>query len=121
MIIFYKRLLLFLFLCIPIRILMVLLVKHIDKKFLPYLGIIGLLPAIGFSIIYLGNYRKTGPETFGKKIWWNNLRPIHALLYFLFSYLALQKNKDSWKPLLIDVVIGVNSFILFHSMNAINS
>ena len=33
MTIFYKRLLLFLFLCIPTRILMVLLVKHIDKKF----------------------------------------------------------------------------------------
>ena len=119
MTIFYKRMLLFLFICIPVRILMVLFVKHIDKNKLPYLGVLGLFPAIGFSIIYLGNYRKTGPETFGRQIWWNSLRPIHAALYFLFSFMAVQKNKNSWKPLLIDVIVGLNSFILYHSMSTI--
>lgn len=115
-----KRFLLFIIGCIGIRLLLVIVVKKIDKKYLPYLGVIGLIPAIGFMTIYLGNYRKIGPETFGEKIWWNNLRPIHSLLYLMFSYLAITKNNDSWKPLLIDVVIGLNVFIIYHSMNFID-
>ena len=114
-----KRFLLFLIGCIGVRLLLVIIVKKIDKKYLPYLGVMGLIPAIGFIIIYLGNYRKTGLETFGKKIWWNNLRPVHSILYFMFSYLAIINHKDAWKPLLIDVVIGLNSFILYHSINFI--
>ena len=31
------------------------------------------------------NLRKTGLEVFGDKIWWNNLRPIHGILYGLLK------------------------------------
>ena len=91
----YKRFLLFLLLCIPARILFVIIAKYIDKNKLPYLGYIGLIPAIGFLYIFLCNKRKSGPEVFGDKIWWNNLRPIHSILYFMFSYMAIHKNKNS--------------------------
>ena len=37
------------------------------------------------SEIELGDYRKTGKEVFGSKIWWNDLRPVHASLYILFA------------------------------------
>ena len=108
------RLLLFLCGCIIIRFLFVLIVKYIKPDYLPYLGMLGLIPAIGFIIIYLGNYRKTGPEVFGGKIWWNDLRPLHASLYILFSLLAFKKSKYSWVPLLIDVLIGLFSFSVYH-------
>ena len=108
------RFLLFLCGCIVTRFLFVIIAKYINKKYLPYLGIIALIPAIGFIIIYLGDFRKTGAEVFGKQIWWNNLRPIHAVLYILFALLALKKNKYSWIPLLIDVIIGLISFLLYH-------
>ena len=108
------RFLLFLCGCIVFRFLLVLIVKYINPDYLPYLGLLGLIQAIGFIIIYLGNYRKTGPEVFGSKIWWNNLRPIHASLYILFSLLALKKNNYSWVPLLIDVIIGLISFLIYH-------
>uniref|UniRef100_A0A6C0IW35 Uncharacterized protein n=1 Tax=viral metagenome TaxID=1070528 RepID=A0A6C0IW35_9ZZZZ len=115
-----KRFILFILGCLGVRLLLVYVAKNINKKYLPYLGIIGLIPAIGFITIYLGNFRKTGLETFGQKIWWNNLRPIHSLLYFVFAYLAIFKHQDAWKPLFIDLIIGLNSFILYHSINFIN-
>ena len=108
------RFVLFFFFCIVIRFLFVIIAKYINKEYLPYLGLLALLPAFGFIIIYLNDYRKTGAEVFGGKIWWNNLRPIHACLYILFSLLALKKNNYSWVPLLIDVLIGLTGFILYH-------
>jgi hypothetical protein len=61
--------------------------------------------------------RKTGQEVFGEKIWWNDLRPLHSLLYFLFAYNAITGNKNSWVYLLIDVIIGLVSFLIFHYYN----
>ena len=109
-----KRLFLFLCLCIPIRLLIVYIAKYISNDYLPYLGILALIPMLGFIIIYLGNYRKTGIEVFGDKIWWNHLRPIHASLYSLFALFAIKKYSYSWLPLLLDVLIGLFSFLLYH-------
>ena len=112
-----KRFLLFLIGCIGSRSLFVLIAKNIDIKYLKYLGYLALLPAIGFAYIYLTGSRKTGQEVFGEKIWWNDLRPLHSLLYLLFAYNAIIGNKNAWVYLLIDVVIGVISFIIFHYRN----
>ena len=102
------------FICIIARLGLVYLAKYIDKKKLKWLGLIALLPALGFLTIYLGGYRKTGGETFGQKIWWNNLRPIHSLLYFTFAYLAINQHKLAYMPLLIDVTIGILAFLYYH-------
>ena len=109
-----KRFLGFLFACIPARLLIAWIAKKVPNKYLPYLGLLALLPATGFLYIYLSGMRKTGGETFGQKIWWNNLRPIHSALYFIFAYLAINKNKNAYIPLLIDVIFGFVSFIVYH-------
>ena len=109
-----KRILLFLIGCIGVRSLFVVFAKYIDIKYLPYLGYLALLHAIGFIYIYLTGIRKYGPETFGDKIWWNNLRPIHATLYLLFAYNAIIGNKNAWIYLLADVVFGLISFLIYH-------
>ncbi len=114
---FQKRFLLFIFGCIFVRTLFVIIAKNISLKYLPYLGYLALLPSIGFFYIYLTGTRKTGAEVFGDKIWWNDLRPIHGLLYALFAYNAINKNIYSWVYLLIDVIIGLISFIIFHYYN----
>jgi hypothetical protein len=114
---FQKRFLLFIFGCIFIRTLFVIIAKNISLNYLPYLGYLALLPSIGFFYIYLTNSRQTGAEVFGDKIWWNDLRPIHGLLYALFAYNAINKNSFSWVYLLIDVIIGLISFIIFHYYN----
>ena len=59
----------------------------------------------------------TGSETFGEKIWWNDLRPVHAMLYFLFAYNAIIGNQQSWIYLLADVLLGLISFLIHHYVN----
>ena len=109
-----KRLVLFLVGCIGTRLLLVYIAKNINIKFLKYMGYLSLLPAFGFIYIYLTGTRQTGAEVFGDKIWWNNLRPIHALFYLLFSYNAINGNKNAWIYLLIDVLFGLTSFLIHH-------
>lgn len=112
-----QRFLMFLIGCIGTRSLFVIIAKYINTKYLKYLGYLALLPAIGFMYIYLTGIRKTGAEVFGEKIWWNNLRPIHSILYFLFAYNAIMGNKQSWIYLLVDVVFGLISFLVHHYLN----
>ena len=112
-----KRFILFLCGCILVRLIFVYLAKVISLKYLPFLGYLALIPAIGFTYIFLTGSRKIGVEVFGDKIWWNNLRPIHAILYFLFAYNAINRVSSSWVYLLIDVVIGLFSFLFYHYMN----
>ena len=112
-----QRFLMFLIGCIGIRSLFVIIAKYINTKYLKYLGYLALLPAVGFIYIYLTGSRKTGAEVFGEKIWWNNLRPIHSILYFLFAYNAIMGNKQSWIYLLVDVLIGLISFLIHHYVN----
>ena len=112
-----ERILLFLIGCIGLRSLFVVIAKYINPNYLKYLGYLALLQAIGFIYIYLTGSRKTGGETFGDKIWWNDLRPIHSILYFLFAYNAIMGNKQSWIYLLIDVLFGLLSFTVHHYLN----
>ena len=112
-----QRMLMFLIGCIGTRSLFVIIAKYVNTQYLKYLGYLALLPAIGFIYIYLTGSRKTGPETFGEKIWWNNLRPVHSMLYFLFAYNAINGNKQAWIYLLVDVLFGLISFLIHHYVN----
>jgi hypothetical protein len=112
-----KRFLLFLIGCIGVRTLFVLIAKNASAYYLPILGYLALLPAIGFVYIYLTGSRQTGAEVFGEKIWWNNLRPLHAAFYFLFAYNAINGNKMAYQYLMYDVVIGLGAFLAFHYKN----
>ena len=112
-----KRFLLFLIGCIGIRSLFVYIAKNCNATFLSYMGYLAIVPAIGFIYIFVTGSRQTGAEVFGEKIWWNNLRPIHALLYLLFAYNAIIGNKNAWIYLLIDVLLGLTSFLRFHYRN----
>ena len=109
-----KRFLLFLIGCIGVRSIFVILAKNASAYILRLLGYLALLPAFGFIYIYLTGSRQTGAEVFGEKIWWNSLRPIHAILYLLFAYNAINGVKSAWIYLFIDVVIGLISFLVYH-------
>ena len=109
----YYRIILFIFGCIGIRFALV----YLSKNYLDYkniFGIFGLIIGFGFLYIYFNDLRKTGAEVFGDKIWWNNLRPIHATLYFLFSYNAINKVANAWIYLFVDVILGLISFLTYH-------
>ncbi len=110
----HNRFLLFLVGCMGSRFLLVYIAKTIRLEWLKYMGYLALLPAFGFIYLYLSGARKTGAEVFGEKIWWNNLRPLHAALYFAFAYNAITGNRNAWMYLLADVLIGLASFLLHH-------
>ena len=103
--------------CIGTRSALVYIAKNTGDKYLPILGYLAILPAIGFMYIYLTGSRKTGAEVFGEKIWWNNLRPIHSIIYLLFAYNAINGVDTAWMFLLADVIFGLIAFLLFHYMN----
>jgi hypothetical protein len=109
-----RRISLFLFGCIGTRSLLVVLAKEGSKTVLKNMGYIAVLIGLGFVTIYLTGSRKRGAEVFGEKIWWNDLRPLHGSLYLLFGYNAIKGNKNSWKILLLDVVIGLISYVYHH-------
>jgi hypothetical protein len=88
--------------------------KNSSVQVLKYMGYVALLPAIGFMYIFLTGSRKTGAEVFGEKIWWNNLRPLHSLIYFIFAYNAINGNKQSWVYLMADVTIGLIAYLIQH-------
>jgi hypothetical protein len=112
-----KRILLFLIGCIGLRSLFVIIAKQASPNMLKYMGYLALIPAIGFMYIYFTGSRQTGAEVFGEKIWWNNLRPLHGVLYFLFAYNAIIGNSRAWLYLLVDVLIGLFAFLFFHYNN----
>jgi hypothetical protein len=108
-----KRFILFLFGCISVRSIFVIISKNY-QNYLPLMGKLAFIPAIGFLYIYFNNLRTTGNGAFGEKIWWTHLRPIHGLLYGVFGLLAINSNCYSWVVLLIDVIIGLISFLVYH-------
>jgi len=109
-----KRIWMFLIGCIGVRSLFAVITKYANTRYLKYLGYLALLPAVGFIYIFLTGSRQTGPETMGEKIWWNNLRPVHSILYLLFAYNAIRGNKQAWLYLLADVLFGLISFLIHH-------
>lgn len=112
-----KLFMLFLVGCIGIRVLFVIVAKNINIKYLKYLGYLALLPAIGFMYLHVTGIRNSGLGAFGEKIWWTNLRPIHAILYLLFAYNAIIGNRNAWIILLVDVSLGLISFLIHHYLN----
>ncbi len=112
-----KRFALFLIGCIGTRTFIAYVAKTINIQYLPYMGFIALIIAFGFAFIYLTGSRKTGGEVFGEQIWWNDLRPVHSALYFLFALYAIQKRYFAWMFLVIDVILGLAAFLMFHWTN----
>ena len=111
-----KRFLLFLIGCIGARSSLVYVAKNYStqKQIKNLLLIFSLLVSIGFLVIYFTGIRQTGAETLGDKIWWNQLRPVHALLYLSFAVSLYKDYKFAWVFLLVDVILGLSAFSFHH-------
>jgi hypothetical protein len=92
----------------------VVIAKQAPLQWLKLFGVIALFPAFGFTYLFLSGARK-GKGAFGEPIWWESLRPIHALLYFLFAVFAIKGKREAWVFLLMDIVIGATGFFYVHS------
>lgn len=98
-------------LCLAVRIAFVVAAYATPRRWLPYMGGLALVPAFGFAYIFANGLRKTGIEVGGGRIWWNNLRPVHAALYASFAVLALCKLRVAYVPLALDVLVGLVAFV----------
>jgi hypothetical protein len=108
------RFFMFLFGCIGSRLAFTAISAFASQSILKILGVIALIPVIGwFYIIFIGK-RDTGLEVFGGNIWWKMLRPIHMFLWGLFSYYAISGNKNAWIILFIDTMFGLSAFLIHH-------
>ena len=110
---FQRRATAFLIGCLGTRALVTWL-AYSKPQIVPLLGIVAAIIALGFLGIYFGDLRRTGPEVFGDRIWWNTLRPIHAILYGLFAYYALTGLSRAWMFLALDVVLGATAWTIHH-------
>ena len=116
-----KRFIMFLGGCITVRLFATWLSYYLARNYqkgLKVLAGLAIFPLIGWATILVFGLRKSGPETQGAPIWWNFMRPIHMLLYATFIYLAFSNNqknkKQSWIPLLLDVLLGLTAFLWYH-------
>ena len=80
-------------------------------RFLPIMGVLAVMVAIGFMSIYVFEWRQGSVTETGKgcTVWWNDLRPIHAVLYLLAGVSTLN-GRPRWLGSLflsMDVCIGV--------------
>ena len=115
-----SRILLFVFVCMVVRLAFVGLAVFLQQNHpssLPYVGIAALIPVIYFLVEYIGDYQTT-KGAFQGDVWWHSLRPVHACLYLLCFVYALKKDPSIWKPLLVDVGIGVTAFGLRYTDGA---
>lgn len=105
-----KRFVLFLFFCIPLRLFIAYSVykrDHVDlfKFILLFIG-------LGFVRNYALDLRKNG--FFGGEIWWNNLRPLHALNYLLAAYMLHKNIKRPEYVILFDTIVGFLKFLSYY-------
>ena len=103
--------------CILVRLMIVYMVylilnnniRYNNNLLLKFSTIILFIIGFSFLLQYLTKIRDVG--AFNQDIWWDFLRPIHAYLYILSSYLIYKNDKKAIYFLLLDGIIGILGFI----------
>ncbi len=93
--------------CLGARLALAVAALLVSRAWLRVLAVCGAGIALGFMVLYLTGWRRSGPETGGAPIWWNALRPVHALLYATFAACAWAgQRRAAAAALLVDVALG---------------
>jgi hypothetical protein len=104
--------------CLITRLTIGLLSKYYPK----IIGYGSIFPALGFLFIYMFNLRSEGVEVCLNrgdskcKIWWNNLRPIHGILWGLFAYMSITNTTymngqiEPYHIIILDTLIGLVAY-----------
>ena len=96
--------------CIFVRLSLAYGVYVVQKMPIRYMFVLlYLLLSIGSLYQYRVKTRTIG--AFNNKVWWDNLRPIHALLFLCTSIGLFYKYKYSYMFLIVDTFIGVLGYI----------
>jgi len=77
-------------------------------------GVLCLGIGSGLTYYYCSGTRAYGGEVNGLRggrIWWNNLRPFHAVLYVAAALLLFTNSRCAWMPIAADVAFGAGAFV----------
>lgn len=106
--------------CIGTRVALAVIAKlYHTFFFVRLMAYAGILLSVSYLYLFFSGARKTGVEVGGGLIWWNLLRPIHALLWGTFSYMVLGGSREtrskSWMALAADVALGAGAYLIHYS------
>ena len=75
-----------------------------------------LYALMGISILYqyISKIRTKG--AFGQYIWWDFLRPLHAVLFLCASILIYKRQDIFIWVLLLDTFIGFSAYVYYHNV-----
>lgn len=105
-----QRILAYLFVCLPIRSIPIITLFMTNKFNVP-ISILYLIMGVGF-LHRATTYTETQKGFTGGKVWWQNLRLLHGIVYLLVSYLIYQNKIDVVRCLLIvDLLVGFLGFL----------
>ena len=110
------RAMLFIFACIPIRLLLAYLPQVLPVRLLQPFGLIILAMASGFTYLAITRGRMNAGEA-GGKTWWADVRLIHAGLLGASSVYLFMKERSATLPLMLDAIAGILFFFAIR-MNA---
>jgi hypothetical protein len=106
----YKRIPYFLIGCIGSRSILTY-TAYKKPKLAQKLAPLAMIPAIGWVYLSTIGQRDTGVEVFGGKIWWQDLRPIHAGLWATFSIQAYNGDQNAYMYLATDTLLGFSAWM----------
>ena len=108
-----RRFIYYLIGCMGARLTLTYLIK---KRVFPKIGIIPLIIGIGFLYIYLFGSKKADGQLkwANAKVWWNDYRIVHGLLYTSAGILSISNNSCAWILLAIDTLLGLILFLNYH-------
>ena len=104
------------FFCLIVRTVLIYLaylsVKSANSIYSLVFSLIYLTFCVGFLYQFIFKPRKKG--VFDEYIWWDYLRPVHALIYLYVSYLIYKKNMAFIPVLVADNLIGLTGHVFYH-------
>ena len=105
------RLLLFIGVCVPLRLGLAYLPSILPEQYFDYLGLVVLTMSLG--TLYLGwtNSRLRAPEG-GGKTWWAPYRLIHGMLLLTACLYLFRGDRRASVPLLMDVLFAIVLFFI---------
>ena len=106
--------------CIGARLALAYGISIASGNVLKALSVLTGAMALGFFTIWAFGWRKTGPETGGKPIWWNHMRPLHAMAYGIAAALAWTGHGLlAGCVIAADTMIGLMAFLHHHRLSQI--
>lgn len=97
--------------CIALRLFIATLVYFLYKTNYRLIFVIFyLLASLGSLYLFFFKIRQNG--AFNQTIWWNFLRPIHSILFFIISLLLYLKYEYTYLIIIFDTLIGIPFHII---------